>query len=216
MKNVSTRIFIILGLFVLLIALIAIPNILEGPTRQIVAKTLWAMRDVERALEAYYADHHAYPPMAPLREYANDPRKDLASTPFAVGWDAHVTALEKADGLDLFTISSALTTPVPYLKALPPDPCINDQRLAPYLPAETRIPFAYYVYNNEAEPGWMLISPGPDGDYDLINPPEVYDPARKLISRKIRRYRYDPAYGIQSTGDIFRFKHQDKAFEWNR
>jgi hypothetical protein len=53
--------------------------------------------------------------------------------------------------------------------------------------------------------GWILISAGPDGDYD-IDPQKLYNssvpqPSTELLSRS-----YDPTNGTVSDGDIFRVK----------
>lgn len=80
-----------------------------------------------------------------------------------------------------------LTTPTAYLDALPADP---------FLPAGAT--FSYYADQG----GWILLSPGPDGDYD-ISPQQFFtstmpQPNQLLVVRK-----YDPTNGTKSDGDLF-------------
>jgi hypothetical protein len=62
--------------------------------------------------------------------------------------------------------------------------------------------------------GWILVSPGPDGDYDLMGEWDVYNPAiaqpsPRLLTgtnKKGSAYTYDPTNGLTSNGDIWRVK----------
>jgi len=62
--------------------------------------------------------------------------------------------------------------------------------------------------------GWICISPGPDGRYDLPGSYSVYNPAVPLPSPlllsgtnpKGAAFTYDPTNGLVSSGDIWRFK----------
>jgi hypothetical protein len=62
--------------------------------------------------------------------------------------------------------------------------------------------------------GWMLVCPGPDGDYDLADEWDVYNPAvaqpsRHLLGGTNKRgsaLTYDPTNGTVSNGDIWRVK----------
>lgn len=137
-------------------------------------------RALATALETYFVDHEAYPPMAPLRDYARKPEE-----------------LRKAGGWHTMTASpgtatvAGLTSPVAYMRDLFPDP---------YSPGK-RLPFAYYTDG----PGWILYSPGPDEDYD-IRPAQEYDGRITQPSARLLLNAYDPMNGIRSGGDVFRVK----------
>ena len=63
--------------------------------------------------------------------------------------------------------------------------------------------FAFYSGEN----GWTLISPGPDGDFD-IDPEQDYVPRVTQPSSypELVRKEDDPTNGIESDGGIFRVK----------
>jgi hypothetical protein len=61
--------------------------------------------------------------------------------------------------------------------------------------------FTYYSDKN----GWILISPGPDGDYD-IDPVHEYNGSAPQPSARLLVKSYDPTNGLDSSGDIFRVK----------
>jgi prepilin-type N-terminal cleavage/methylation domain-containing protein len=92
-----------------------------------------------------------------------------------------------------------LNAPTAYLVSLPKDPFAPDR--------ETYL----YVANPANDFRYMIISPGPDGRYDLdpnsldssiaavsVNPQEVAD-----FESYCRTRTYDPTNGIKSEGDIF-------------
>ena len=154
---------------------IAVPNFLEAQARAKKSKNYAPMRFLATAIEAYYNDHNAYPPMKPLREFAKNEKE-----------------LRKAGGWDLTTIGISLTTPTVYLKEIVTDP-FSPQAL----------PFVYY----RDEKGWMILTRGPDGDYDM-DPAKMYDgsiaqPSRDLLTSTAT---YDPTNGTISNGDIWRVK----------
>ncbi len=138
-------------------------------------------RSLATAIESYFLDHKVYPPMEPMRlhEYAGD-------------------GLEKAGGWYLAMLHGGnselhgITTPVAYITSLFPDPYANDRGL----------PFAYYTDGF----GWTVFSTGPDLDYDLNKPHEVYDGKIFQPSETLYSLTYDPSNGTESSGDIWRVK----------
>jgi len=170
---------LIILIIVAVLAAIAVPNFLESsrPSKVTTAKN--RLRDVSKALEAYRDDNGAFPGLRPLREFYTDPTK-----------------LDRAGGGALFGIDSGgpghrgLTTPVAYAASLLSDP------FAP----EEAAPFAYYTDGEK----WILISPGPDGDYD-INPKRDCDFSLSQPTTHILLMMYDPTNGTKhSDGDIVR------------
>ncbi len=149
--------------------------------RSKVSRVRGDMRSVATAIEAYRVDHGEWPAMVPL-----DPT------------GANAKWLAKSGGRRLMTGDpgsaerAGLTTPVAYLTSVFSDP---------YAPEG--IPFAYY----HDEEGFILISPGYDGDYDIQDPATVYDgsipqPSALLLSGG--PWTYDPTNGIVSNGDVWR------------
>jgi hypothetical protein len=66
----------------------------------------------------------------------------------------------------------------------------------------------------EKTAGWILVSTGPDGDYDIGDDLSVYDPrigqlSNRLLAGTNKRgsaYTWDPTNGTVSDGDIWRVK----------
>jgi len=101
-----------------------------------------------------------------------------------------------------------------YIKSYPVDPFCADRGAT----------FVYWnVWPGHLSPGgkpmpltlgWILISPGPDGDYDLPGSYEVYDPSITQPSPLLlgganatgSAFTYDPTNGLFSDGDIYRVK----------
>ncbi len=163
---------------IVILAAVAVPTFLERNSHD--TKKWAGMRTLATALESYYLEHESYPAMQPIRPFS---RK--------------LKILIKAEGYHLNTIETGrpglagITTPVAHCKELIPDP------LAP----EKTLP---YVYHTD-EYGWILISAGPDGDYDL-NPVQDYDgsiaqPSLHLLTGAAT---FDPTNGMRSNGDIWR------------
>jgi prepilin-type N-terminal cleavage/methylation domain-containing protein len=170
---------------VAILALIAVPNLLESQARAKVAREVADMRSLATALEAYAADHSAYPPHGEILSdgTVNFPavRAGIATIEFAPGWP--------------------LTTPVAYLAALAEDICLLKkqeplERRYGYL--STRLMADIMLRRGWADsaaalPGlygaWRLYAAGPDGD--------------KGIDTK-HNIPYDPTNGTLSDGDLMR------------
>jgi hypothetical protein len=82
----------------------------------------------------------------------------------------------------------SLTTPTAWISALPTDP---------FAPSRG----ACYVYNQGSD-RWVIVSAGPDRDYDFD--PPCFDPAYKPTWSDILARTYDPSNGTVSNGDIYR------------
>lgn len=155
-------------------------------------------RSLATAIESYYVDHDTYPPMRPLRDATRAREAVIA----AGGGDLHVFAPEALAPL--------------YISEIPTDDFIGPR--TPRLwrsgewfssdpaPFPEGIPYAYH----QAGPyGWLLVSPGPDGDYDIRDPAAVYNPADPLAripSDGLVELTYDPTNGRGSSGDVYRLK----------
>jgi hypothetical protein len=171
----------------------------ESARRSRVSLTRTNLRSTAVALEAYRADHGTYPQMTMRAEEAGAWTAAPVARTFRAG-NAHT---ERALGL---------TTPVAYLTSYISDPF-----------AATRgDTFAYFTDGK----GWILVSPGPDGDFDLMMDEgdldyserndtieRVYDssvpePSLALLTGAGPRgaFTYDPTNGSESSGDVWRVK----------
>ncbi len=93
--------------------------------------------------------------------------------------------------------NTSLTTPIGYLKLMPTDPFTVDESYW----------YSYYSVNDEENNvyGFIIITPGPDMDYD-IDPVKEYDPRDPESIKKLNNKKYDGTNGTISNGDLFRVK----------
>jgi type II secretory pathway pseudopilin PulG len=100
--------------------------------------------------------------------------------------------LRNAGGFSLSTFGGDLTTPTAYL---------SEKILDPFSPQP--LPFVYFTDGK----GWIIISRGPDKDYDF-DPKQVYDGFLPQPSFPLQTssFTYDPTNGTISNGDIWRVK----------
>lgn len=176
-------IVISLVLFILLSA-ISFPNFLESNIRSKVSRVRADQRSIATALEAYFVDCSRYPLWAEGEGGANADApldSDVFRLPTFRIWALH---WEQKTFM-------TLTTPGAYLTQYPTDPFSDDLH-------------ATYVYYSDGQ-GWILISPGPDGVYD-IDPLEDYISTLRQPSPRLLEKCYDPTNGIKSGGDIYRVK----------
>jgi prepilin-type N-terminal cleavage/methylation domain-containing protein len=180
-----------------ILAAIAVPNFLEAQTRAKVARTAADMRTMVNGLEAYAVDHNKYP----KRHYGvANPEQDT---------DHFVPDLDtKMEDL------SRITTPIAYLTTLPID--IFDRAVpAPlnkidyYDPIQT-YRYVNYLYAEKKQPGYMLLSVGPDGYIGVLpgGDPGGYPPQPPGVSFTFR-WVYDPTRGTISMGNILRFQSNE-------
>ncbi|MBE7561015.1 prepilin-type N-terminal cleavage/methylation domain-containing protein [bacterium] len=134
-----------------ILAAIAVPNFLHAQIRARVGRVHADLRNLATAIEAYRVDHLDYPEGTdnPANQ---DPAIAAVLGPLAPGYYAfRVRGGGKVAGQDFDT----LTTPVPYIAALPHDPFIPGYR-----------DILTYCYRNakDGANGWVLTSFGPDQD----------------------------------------------------
>lgn len=163
-----------------ILAAIAIPNFLLAQVRAKVSGAMSDMKSLATALEAYYVDNNAYP------------------------W-TNLGLYNRTQRL------AALTTPVAYFGGkLPYDKFnagkeIPEQRVYPYWDPPyfvylsrgsdgarfADIPDLYWRYK-QGKPTWVLMSYGPDQDFEAAVPPYL-------------GCLYDPTNGTVTNGDIMRW-----------
>jgi thioredoxin-related protein len=159
----------------------------DAEMRARVAKTKANMRTVATGLEAYFIDNNTYPASV----LGSDALSAFAPYP----------ELKERYSFRNYVRGSAfsLTSPISYItSSMMTDPFSPDEK-------ENPRPFSYYGGKKNS---WILISPGPDGNYD-INPERDYHgfettqvgPEDSLLIKA-----YDPTNGSVSSGDIFRIK----------
>lgn len=143
------------------------------------------MRSMATALESYFVDCSSYPAWV----FGNDP---LAVNKASATRSMPSLRLGVNVGGGIAPIT--LTTPIAYMTRYFADPFVESS-------TEPQPTFVYYADTN----GWILVSPGPDGDYD-IDPEldyrsDIPQPSELIVSKG-----YDPTNGLMSNGDIFRVK----------
>jgi hypothetical protein len=88
-------------------------------------------------------------------------------------------------------MNPSLTTPIAYLSAMFQDQFARSNAGG----------FTYYAHKD----GWIITSPGPDEDYDIV-PQQEYDGSITQPSPQLLLKAYDVTNGTISNGDIFRVK----------
>ena len=180
------ELLIVIGILGIL-AVIAVPNLLEAQTRARVARARADMAALATAIETYAVDQSGYPLNGALEQGGASQSPQMS----ALGAPAHKF------------LHSSITTPIPYLPGQPQDlTAISD----PLAPSDWHPYLGYYFYTNLnwfhalAQPApppvidqmrraygpWILAAAGPDGDRR--------DLARHLF--------YDPTNGTVSDGDL--------------
>jgi hypothetical protein len=90
--------------------------------------------------------------------------------------------------------NTCLTTPIPYLPKMPIDVFSFDENHW----------YSYYSVNARREgdrSGWILISAGPDEDYDM-DPVREFDVNSTATIERALFHHYDPTNGTISSGDL--------------
>jgi hypothetical protein len=171
---------LIITVIALIVAAMLVPNFIGGNRKGApVSRVKNDMRSMATGIESYFVDEHAYPPMQPMRDFVHDEH-----------------ALRRTGGIDMSTVRpgdaslAGITTPVAYVTTMFHDP------FAPL----GNLSFGYYTDG----PSWILISPGPDGDYDMNHPDEVFTSKEDQPSTRVILMAYDPTNGTTSSGDVWR------------
>jgi len=172
-----------------ILALIAVPNFLEAQTRAKVAREKASLRMIALAVEAYYADNNAYPPMTDRSGRYAYP----CSTRFT--W---------------------ITTPIAYLTSVPQDPFISDatdydKRLLPLDTDESWDTYAYASCDGSYENDWWVFSHwwrcvgvGPARVRRWRGDLPVGFPGPPASTFRFPDYIYDPTNGTVSWGFVWR------------
>jgi len=186
------ELLIVIGIIAIL-ALIALPNMLEAQTRAKVARVKSDLRTVITGLESYAVDHNKYP----TYHYVSNSKSNT-------GWSFHVGG--ESTGVfqsPPFNGPHPLTSPVSYLTQFPKDVFGGRGPTDPgeasdffYVNWDYGVAFASFFEPMQKRQGsWRLHSPGPDqfGPDSDINTGE--------------NINYDPTNGTISGGDIYRMKN---------
>jgi len=190
--------------------------------RGLVSRVRTDQRSLATAIENYYNDHNCYPawvigdtgPGGSLSyNFWIAQQKDTRFS-HRRSSSAQLPTFLLHGNLSTSRVAT-LTTPLSYITTYPP---------APFAP-ERGVTFMYWsVYPGQPRPpmdegtsiggvGWILVSAGPDRDYDLEGEYDVYNPAIAQPSIRLLAgagkhgaYTYDPTNGTFSSGDLWRVK----------
>lgn len=143
------------------------------------------MRSLSTGIESYKVDNNRAP-AATL-----DPSKAIAAR--------NQTISNTSDSMSYFMSYDSskrgpmtITTPIAYMSSLPADPFSHDQKQ----------PFAYFTTGRN----WILQSPGPDGDHDIMAESLMAIPHENWVS-ELKLLTYDASNGVISSGDIWRIDY---------
>lgn len=176
-----------------ILASIAVPNFVEAQTRAKVARIAADMRTILVGIESYMVDHSEYP-----ARHQPDERLPLLAT----------------KSLDM----SRITTPIQYLTSLPQDIFAQKQK-APnngidYWDSRQTRQFlaprygkAVHLWEQIPDPGWVMVSVGPDGvigGHTVL--PYDYPQQGGRAALLSMYFEYDPTNGSVSFGNIYRFQ----------
>jgi hypothetical protein len=119
------------------------------------------------------------------------------------------------------TFSRALTTPVAYITSFPRDPYATGEASYLYWTG----PVGKDAKGNPLPTNsYIIVSAGPDGDYDIADEWEAFSPADPVAAprlagganKKGQAFSYDPTNGIVSGGDLWRAGGVSQLAQWNR
>jgi hypothetical protein len=159
--------------------------------RERVTRVRADMRTVAVGLESYFVDCNAYPAwISGASEHSLSLGNSLLRS---------MPTFRRHEPGGLMT----LTTPIAYLTSLRHDPF---NRGSAYFTDEESVgmPVSAFSYFSD-ERGWILVSPGPDGDFD-ITPTLQYSSKTAQPSTDLVQRSYDPTNGTISGGDLFRVR----------
>ena len=214
-RGFSKAFWIVLAVVLLFFFWLSMPRVDGPPARSKVSQARSEMRTLALAINAYFADNQAYPIWG-IGE--NGPGRTETYNHWVVRssgkeWRGNPSELPS------FALSrpappgrfGTLTTPLSYLTQYPRDPLSNYREAT----------FVYWsVVPGQPDPsgkivaadspttktGWILVSPGPDRQYDIAGKWDAYNPNAPQPSSALLLLSYDPTNGTISDGDIFRVK----------
>ena len=217
-KGVTAIELLIIVAIVVVLAMVAVPRLIESQTRAKLARTKSEMRKGKMALEAFHFDHKWYPPDGFWL------MGNWGQVPGALPWvDANCTPwftpqvayeLISAGELNLWRFDNCLflTTPVAYLSTFPKDPFVEndwwwagtfvygnlqDRWKFNQMTDPSSQPYIIDASNGATDidgcrvPYWILRSVGPDGK------------TNSSMQGTKEWTQYDPTNGTVSNGDIF-------------
>ncbi len=143
------------------------------------------LRTLATATETFYVDHNRYPSHGLLDQGINN-HLDVLHPAYALP-----TFIKKeSDGRGNAKVHTEINTPIRYITDIPFDQSWGEERVYPL----------YYSPDGKS---WIMICAGPDKDYD-IDPEKDYKPDDPAAMAELEKKRYNPANGLDSSGDIFR------------
>ncbi len=179
---------ILLPCFVILAA-IAVPNFLEAQTRAGASRVRADLRILATAIESYHIDNNEFPAATTLPEMTHDFDR-LDET--ARQQEQIPTFARRNWHTDEDPGVKSLTTPVAYLTRMFPDPFASPAGMG----------FRYWTDGG----GWIVWSSGPDKEYAITDPSEVYSSDEPQPSDALLHRSWDPTNGTISPGDIWRVR----------
>ncbi|MCC5874928.1 MAG: prepilin-type N-terminal cleavage/methylation domain-containing protein [Candidatus Sumerlaeia bacterium] len=199
--TIARRAFTLIELLIVvaiiaILAAIAVPNFLEAQTRAKVSRVKADMRTAGTAIEMYYVDNNSYP----------------------TGWGTHIGPNPDAHSLFLLSTPIAYITsgnlqdpfnpikdPRPMYSTVQYDPMTVDGRMF----SEYHFDIGY-IQRGEPAPWWVLISAGPDMNYEFTyNPTDGQGVEWRTANANANpgafsEMIYDPTNGTVSRGNVWR------------
>lgn len=179
-----------------ILAAIAIPNFLAAQMRSKVSRVRAETRTVATALESYYVDNNAYPPMGDFT------------------WSGHMGEPDFHSRIPAF-----LTTPIAYISSLPIDPFLTIPAGTFPFPFYNRYTYFNFRQFNESlglvsatfltrfrqSGAWLIYSWGPDRAANTTASPP--------LGQHGVYTNYDPTNGLVSAGNIIRTQRNTERIE---
>jgi hypothetical protein len=178
-------------MFLAVLFMLRFPVELESDLQSKVSRVAKDLQANVQPIEAYRLDHGAYPVGATGQPMIWGLDKDLKAVYFPLGSPDFPRLPTFPHGYPDWSMN-ANPRPFGFYLCCSYDAFCVDSHNRPL----------YYSMKKETREGWILVSAGPDRDYD-ISPPKVFDPSTTQPSPALLRLTYDPTNGTMSNGDIW-------------
>lgn len=162
---------------------LALTYFLRAQNAAFVSRVRSDMRSFATAVDAYYADHRAWPAMRPAAELIEPWGGGSGVGDPLTGFAPYMSIEPGSSSI------AGLTTPVSYITQLIYDP-FHKARGAP---------FGYYTDGTS----WVVYSAGPNGEHDF-NPATDFDGGTSWPMPGVIAKEYDPTNGLSGRGDLIR------------